>query len=113
MRSRIENRLEHNARAPLRLNAVDWLIYAIVAACALGAWAFSCSRTLKMQQCMRDGAPGLLGVVLQAGILVLAVWTASEVGRRHRSAAIGLACGAVLFFALSGLLTWLGLSPMH
>jgi 1,4-dihydroxy-2-naphthoate octaprenyltransferase len=37
-------RLEHNnGRPPLRLNAVDWAICAIVAACVLGAWAFTCS----------------------------------------------------------------------
>ena len=60
---------------------------------------------------MRDGAPGLLGVLLQAGVLVLAVWTRSEVGRRQRSTLLGLASGIVLFFVLSWLLTWLGLGP--
>jgi hypothetical protein len=67
------NRLEHDGRPPLRLNAVDWAIYAIVVAATLGAWAFTCSNTPDTQQCMRDGAPRLLGVLLQAGILVLAV----------------------------------------
>ena len=98
-------------RPPLRLNAVDWLIYAIVAGCTVGAWALNCSSTADMQQCMRYGAPGLLGVVLQAGVLVFAVWTGSEVARRRRSTLLGLASGIVLFFVLSGLLSWLGLSP--
>ena len=105
------NRFQHNRRPPLRLNAVDWAIYAIVVAATLGAWAYSCSSTSNLQQCMRDGAPELLGVLLQAGILVLAVWTGSEVGRRRRSTWLGLACGPVLFLALTGVLTWLGLSP--
>ena len=35
-------------------------------------------------------APGLLGVLLQAGVLILAVWTGSEVGRRQRSTLLGL-----------------------
>ena len=104
------NRLENNGRAQLRL-AVDWAVYAIVVAATLGAWAYSCSSTPDLQQCMRDGAPALLGVLLQAGILVLEVWTGSEVGRRQRSTWLGLACGAVLFFALAGVLAWLGLSP--
>ena len=105
------NLIEHNGRRPpLRLNAVDWAIYAIVVACTLGAWAFTCSSTPDVQQCMRDGAPGLLGVLLQAGIL-LSVWTGSEVGRRGQSTWLGLAAGAVLFFALTGLLAWLGLGP--
>jgi hypothetical protein len=103
-------RLEHNnGRPPLRLNAVDWAIYAIVAACVLGAWAFTCSSTPDMQQCMRDGAPGLLGILLQAVILVLAVWTGSEVGRRQRSTSLGLAGGTAVFLALTGLLAWFGL----
>ena len=49
--------------------------------------------------------------MLQAGVLILAVWTGSEVGRRQRSTLLGLASGIALFFILSGLLTWLGLSP--
>jgi hypothetical protein len=60
---------------------------------------------------MRDGMPGILGFLLQACVLVLAVWSGSELGRRQQSTWIGFACGAVLFFMLSGLLTWLDLSP--
>ena len=106
------NRFQHDGRAPpLRLNAVDRAVYAIVVAATLGAWTYSCSSTPNLQECMRDGAPGLLGVLLQAGILVLAVWTGSEVGRRRQSTWLGLACGTVLFFALSGVLAWLGFGP--
>ena len=72
--------------------------------------AFHCSG-VEFGQCMRDGLPGLLGVLLHAAVLVLAVWTGSEVGRRSRSTLTGFACGTVLFFALFGLLAWLGLSP--
>ena len=55
--------------------------------------------------------PGLLGVALQAGVLVLAVWTGSEAGRRVKSTWVGLATGSVIFFALTALLVWLGLTP--
>jgi len=79
----------------------------------LGAWLTNFVAGFQPRTLAYGATAAALAIVLQAGILVLAVWTASEVGRRHRSAAIGLACGAVLFFALSGLLTWLGLSPMH
>ena len=113
MRARHHHLFHADRRSTLRLNALDWAIYAIVALCTIGAWAFSCSRSPDVRQCMHDGAPALLGVLLQAGVLVLAVWTGSEVGRRQRSTWLGLVCGAVLFFALSGLLTWLGLSPMR
>ena len=73
-------------RAPLRLNAVD------------------CGRALFCRgagfgQCMRNGMPALLDVALQAGVLVLAVWTGSEVGRRVKSTWVGLATGTVIFFA--------------
>lgn len=111
MQARHHHPVRDDQRPPLGLNAVDWLIYAIVVVCVIGAWTFTCSSTPDMQQCMRDGAPGLLGVLLQAGVLVLAVWTGSEMGRRQRSIWIGLACGTVLFFILSALLSWLGLSP--
>ena len=111
MQARRHHPVHDDQRLPLRLNAVDWLIYAIVVVCIVAAWAFTCSSKPDIQQCMRDGAPGLLGVLLQAGVLVLAVWTGSEVGRRQRSTLLGLAGGIVLFFVLSWLLTWLGLSP--
>ena len=112
MQARHRHPVDSVPRPPLRLNAVDWAIYAIVVACTIGAWAFSCSQgALDTQQCMRDDAPRLLGILLQAGALVLAVWTGSELGRRQRSTLIGLACGTVLFFVLSALLSWIGLSP--
>ena len=60
---------------------------------------------------MLAGAPRILSILLQAGVLVLAVWTGSEICRRQRSNLTGLACGIVLFFVLSALLSWLGLSP--
>jgi hypothetical protein len=104
---------EPDRRAPLRLNAVDWAIYAIVALCTVGAWAFTCTRASDVGHCMRDGAPALLGVLLQAAILVFAIWTGSELGRRSRSVVAGLASGAALFLVLSALLSWLGLSPLH
>jgi hypothetical protein len=69
------------------------------------------SGTPDLQQCMRNGAPKLLSVLLQAGILVLSVWTGSEVGRRQRSTWLGLAAGTAVFLALTGLLAWLGLGP--
>jgi len=56
---------------PLRLNAVDWLIYGILLGCTIGA-----------------------------GALVLAVWTGLEVIRGQRSPWIGLACGALLLSGL-------------
>ena len=98
-------------RPPLRLNAVDWAIYLSVAVCMLGGWAITCSWTSDVGQCIRDGAPALLGVLLSAGALVLAVWTGSEIGHRSGSTTAGLACGVLLFFVLSALLTWLGFGP--
>ena len=98
-------------RPPLRLNAVDWAIYLIIAVCTLGAWAYTCSLTSDVRQCMRAGAPEILGVLLQAAALVLAVWAGSELGRRSRSTTAGIACGIVLFFFLSAVLTWLGFEP--
>jgi hypothetical protein len=111
MQARHHHPSNRDQRPPLRLNALDWAIYALVVVCTLGAWAFSCSSTPDRQQCMRHEAPRLLGILLQAGVLVLAAWTGSEIGRRRRSNSIGLACGIVLFFILSALLSWLGLSP--
>src|SRR3954454_9289389 len=111
MRARQHHLFHADRRSALRLNALDWAIYAIVALCTIGAWAFTCTRSPDVGQCMRDGAPALLGVLLQAGVLVLAVWTGSEVGRRQGSTLLGLACGTVIFMTLSGVLAWLGLSP--
>jgi hypothetical protein len=103
--------LELHRRVPLRLNAVDWWIYAIVVACTLGAWIISCSSKLDVQQCMRDGAPKLLGILLQAGVLVFAVWAGSEVGRRMKSTVSGFACGTAILLVLTGLQGWLGMLP--
>jgi len=36
-------------RPPLRLNAVDWLIYAILVVCIVASWAFSCSSASDMR----------------------------------------------------------------
>jgi hypothetical protein len=61
---------------------------------------------------MRDGAPALLGVLLQAGVLVGAVSAASEAGRRSRSTVVGLVAGTILFALGSALLAVFGLSPL-
>jgi hypothetical protein len=96
----------------LRLNALDWAIYAIVALCTIGGWAFTCTKSADIGQCMRDGAPALLGVLLQAAVLVGAVWAGSEIGRRSQSTIVGLSGGTVLFLLASALLSVLGLSPL-
>ena len=93
-----------------RTDALAWWTLGLGVLCLFAGRAIHCSES-DFQQCMRDGMPGMLGVLLQAGVLVLAVWAGSELGRRQRSTWIGLACGAVLFSALSGLLAWLDLSP--
>jgi len=90
-------------------NTLVWWILGLGVLCLFSGRAIHCSGA-DFQQCMRDAMPGMLGVLLQAGVLVLAVWTGSEFGRRQRSTWIGLACGTVLFFTLSGLL-WLNVSP--
>ena len=92
-----------------RANAPAWWILGLGVLCLFAGRAIHCSRA-DFAQCMRDGMPGMLGVLLQAGVLVLAVWAGSELGHRQRSTWIGLACGTVLFFALSGLL-WINLGP--
>ena len=99
-------------RSPSRPSAVESAIYGIVALCTVGAWAFSCTKSADVGQCMRDGAPALLGVLLQASALVGAVWAGYEVGRRANSTVVGFCCGAMLFFLGSGLLTVVGLSPL-
>jgi hypothetical protein len=96
MQTRHHHPVNEISRPPLRLTAIDRVLYC---------------KGYDLRQCMRDGAPGLLGLLLQAGALVLAVWPDSEVDRRSRSTLIGLACGTLPFIVLSGLLAWLWLSP--
>jgi len=65
--------IKPHRRAPVRLNAVDWYIYGIVLLSIFGGRALYCRGT-GFGQCMRDGMPNLLGMALQAGVLVFAVW---------------------------------------
>ena len=88
---------EPHRRSPLRLNAADWWIYGIVVLSIFGGRALSCSGVGRFQQCMRDGMPGIIGVALQAGVLVVAVWAGSGIGQARKSTGIGLACGALIF----------------
>ena len=103
------HRLEPRRRAPLRLNALNWWIYGLVVLCAFAGRALYCSGN-DFRQCMRDGMPGIAGVLLQAGALVLAVWEGSGIGRRH-SNGLGLAAGTAIFLGLMGFLAWLGILP--
>ena len=94
-----------------RANALAWWLLGLGVLCLFAGRAIHCSGA-DFRKCMRDGMPGMLGVLLQAGVLVLAVWAGSELGRRQRSTWLGLACGTVLFSALSGLIAWLDLGPV-
>ena len=111
MQARHRQAVHSDPRQPLRLNAVDWAIYGIVVVSIFGGRALSCSGVGRFQQCMRDGMPGIIGVALQAGVLVVAVWTGSGIGQARKSTGLGLACGALIFLLLSSLLGWLGLAP--
>ena len=82
----------------------------IVVLSVLGGRAISCSGVGRFQQCVCDGMPGIIGVALQAGVLVFAVWAGSGIGQARKSTGLGLACGALIFLLLSSLLGWLGLA---
>jgi len=71
MQARHRHPVQADPRQPLRLNALDWLLYTIGIVCLIGA-----------------------------GVLVLAVWTGLEVVRGQRSPWIGFACAAVFLAGL-------------
>jgi hypothetical protein len=102
--------MKHVAPTRWRFNAVDAWVCAIVGLSIICGRALYCSGH-DFRQCMRDGLPGVLGVVFQAGVLVLAVWAGSTFGQRLGSTAWGLACGTAVFSVLSGVLAWLGFMP--
>ena len=60
------NRLGHAGPPALRLNALDWALFALIVVCTLGAWAFSCSSASDLRQCMRDSAPKILSILSPA-----------------------------------------------
>ena len=93
-----------------RTTALAWWLLGLGVLCLFAGVALHCSGT-DFRQCMRDGMPAIRDALLQGSVLILAVWTGSELGRRQRSNWMGLAGGTALFFALSGTLSWLGLSP--
>ena len=86
-----------------------WLI-ALVVFCLVAARALYCASAADpFQACMQTGMPRVIGMALQASVLILAIWTGPKIGRRFDSQIVGYVSGVTIFLALSVLLLWLGI----
>ena len=105
----IKRRLEE---AKPRANAMDGWILAIVVFCLFSGRTIYCASVGgDFQACMQSGMPRGIGMSLQAGVLILAVWAGPKIGRRFESQVLGYVSGGMILLALSALLLWLGIVP--
>ena len=58
---------------------------------------------------MQFGMPRVIGMSLQAGALILAIWAGPKIGRTLNSQVLGYVSGGTIFLALTALLLWLGI----
>lgn len=91
-------------------NRMDRWILALVVFCLFAGRAIYCvSGAGPFQACMQGGMPRVIGMALQAAVLILAIWVGPKIGRRFDSQVLGYASGVTIFLALSTLLLWLGI----
>jgi hypothetical protein len=89
------------------MNAMDGWLLALVVFCLFTARVLHCATgAAGFQACMQSGMPRVLGMALQAGAMIFAIWTGPKVGRRLESAVLGYVSGVTIFLALSALLFW-------
>ena len=89
---------------------MDGWIFALVVFCLFAGRAIYCATgNPSFQACMRSGMPRVLGMALQAGALILAIWVGPTIGKRLDSQVLGYVSGGTIFLALAALQLWLGL----
>ena len=93
-----------------RANAMDGWILALVVFCLFAGRALYCtSGDAGFQSCMQSGMSRVLGMSLQAGTMILAIWAGPKIGQRLNSQVLGYVSGGTIFLALSALLLWFGI----
>jgi hypothetical protein len=93
-----------------RGNALDGSLLALVVFCLFAARAIYCaSGDGPFQACMRSGMPRVIGMSLQAAVLILAIWAGPKIGQRLKSEVLGYVSGVTMFLTLLALLMWLGI----
>jgi hypothetical protein len=91
-------------------NAMDGWLLAMFVFCLLTARVIYCATgEMGFQTCMQSGMPKVIGMALQAGVSILAIWAGPKIGRQFDSEVLGYAAGGAIFLALSVLLLWLGI----
>ena len=93
-----------------RANAMDSWLLALVVFGLFAARALYCANgAAPFQACMQSGMPSVLGMSLQAGAMIFAIWAGPKIGRRLEYEVLGYVSGGTIFLALSALLLWLGI----
>jgi hypothetical protein len=93
-----------------RANAMDGWLLALVVFCLFAGRALYCANgDGPFQACMQSGMPRVIGMSLQAGAVILAIWVGPKIGWRLNSRVLGYFSGGTIFLALSALLLWLGI----
>ena len=79
-----------------------------VVLCLFGGRAiYSATSDAGFQACMQSGMLRVLGMSLQAGALILAIWGGPKIGKWLGSQVLGYVCGGTIFLAMSALVLWL------